>query len=270
MRVATSAHCSGCAVASAQSNYKSRRCCGMRRRALSAHRPRRGLWRCWQALASVPLRGPVGSPRPNASAQPRDACTGRFDLVSPLRRLVCCSALLAGRLRAVRQRRNEAALSAEGNPQSRASTEMSSSMSGQWMPTPGPINTHARRSRGDASASRGYQRRGTDTTRPSASATVNTSSVTRTCLAAAVPAADAKVLMPCLQEFGLVLLDETHQSLRLARPKSEIGRQSGWRQPELRQSSLACDVHVRRFGSVAREEEEPIRTALKNGRTHVA
>jgi hypothetical protein len=28
-------------------------------------------------------------------------------------------------------------------------------------------------------------------------------------------------------------------------------------------------VHVRRLGSVAREEKEPIRTALENGSTHV-
>ena len=207
---------------------------------------------------------------PNVSAQPRAACTRRLDLAAPLRRLVGCSALLAGRFREARHRRNDAALSPEGRPPSRASTEMSSSMPGQWMPAPGPTNTHARRSRGDASASRGYQFSGTDTTRPSTSATVSSRSVTRTCFAAAVPTADAKVLMPCLQKFGLVLLNETRQSMYFVRSESEIGHQSDWHQPELCQLPFACHMHVRRLGSVAREEEEPIRTALENRRAHVA
>ncbi len=141
-------------------------------------------------MAPPSLRAVV---RRTIGAQPRAACTRRLDFVAPLRRLVGCSTLLAGRLREARHRRNEAALSPEGRPASRASTEMSSSMPGRWMPAPGPTNTHVRRSRGDASASRGYQFSGTETTRPSTSATVSSRSVTRTCLAAAVPTADAKV-----------------------------------------------------------------------------
>jgi hypothetical protein len=211
----------------------------------------------------------TGVVRHTSAAQPRAACTRRLDFVAPLRRLVGCNALLAGRLREARHRRNDAALSPEGRPPSRASTEMSSSMPGQWMPAPGPTNTHARRSRGVASASRGYQFSGTETTRPSTSATVSSRSVTRTCFAAAVPTADAKVVMPCLQKFGLVLLNEASQSVNFARSKSEISRQSDWHQPELRQPPFAYHMHVRRLGSVAREEEEPIRTAFENGRAHV-
>ena len=76
--------------------------------------------------------------------------------------------------------------------------------------------------------------------------------------------------MPCLQKSGLVLLHETRQSVYFVRSESEIGRQSDWHQPELRQFPFACHMHVRRLGSVAREEEEPIRTAFENGRAHVA
>jgi hypothetical protein len=87
--------------------------------------------------------------------------------------------------------------------------------------------------------------------------------VTRTCLAAAVPIADANVLNPCLQELGLVLLNETRQSVDLARSEPEIGRYANRSQPEFRQLAFPRHVYLRRLGSVAREEEEPIRTALK-------
>lgn len=75
--------------------------------------------------------------------------------------------------------------------------------------------------------------------------------------------------MPRLQKSGLVLLNETRDLVQFVRPETQIRRQSGRCQPVLRQFPLACHVHVRRLGSVAREEKEPIRTALENGSTHV-
>jgi len=60
------------------------------------------------------------------------------------------------------------------------------------------------------------------------------------------------------------------QSGYFVRSESEIGHQSDWHQPERCQLPLACHMHMPRLGSVAREEEEPIRTALENGRAHVA
>ncbi len=77
------------------------------------------------------------------------------------------------------------------------------------MPMPGPINSQARRSRGVAAANRGYHVSGTDTTRPSRSATTSTSLVTLTSVAMGVSAA-AEVLMPCLSNLRFVL---THQRL---------------------------------------------------------
>ena len=51
------------------------------------------------------------------------------------------------------------------------------------MPMPGPISCHAARSRGVPAASRGYHVSGTETTRPSRSATMRRSRVTRTSVA---------------------------------------------------------------------------------------
>ena len=86
--------------------------------------------------------------------------------------------------RAARHPCSDVALSFDASPFKTASTEMSSSRSGQWMPIPGPINSQCRRSRGVPSARRGYDVSGTETARPSRSSTMRLSAVTRTFFAA--------------------------------------------------------------------------------------
>jgi len=202
---------------------------------------------------------------PNAGAQPRAAMRG--DVPVRRARRVGCSALFAVRRRETHHERSDDRLSPERSPRNSPSTEISSSSSGQWMPTPEPIKTHARRSRGEASARRGYHVVGTDTTRPSASSKVSDWSVTRTRRAAAF-VGDAKVLMPRLPDLSFVLKHQTGQSFRLPFAEANARREANRRQPELRQLSLAHNVHVRRFRPVARKEEESIRSALEDGRTH--
>ncbi len=113
--------------------------------------------------------------------------------------------LLAGRRRDALHRCNDAAFSFDGRPSRSPSIEMSSSRSGQWIPMPGPINCHRRRSLGRPSASRGYHLSGTDTLRPSRNSTTSASSVTLTCFAVAASVARLEVVMPCLDQLGLVL-----------------------------------------------------------------
>lgn len=67
-----------------------------------------------------------------------------------------------------------------GNPMNlsgcrRLATEMSSSIAFQWMPTPPPNGSHWLRCRGVAACRRGNHASGTETVRPSSSATVNES-----------------------------------------------------------------------------------------------
>src|SRR3989338_8373946 len=90
------------------------------------------------------------------------------------------------------------------------------------MPMPGPISCHCCRSFMEPWASRGYHATGTDTVRPSWSSTIKDSRVTRTFLAVAASVAGLEVLMPCLQEFRLVLLHETLDSSQFVRCKPVV------------------------------------------------
>jgi len=95
--------------------------------------------------------------------------------------------------------------------------EMSSSSAGQWIPRPGPINSHRCRSLGDPCARRGYHCRGTETVRPSSSSTISARAVTCTAFAVTASVVALEVVMPRLQQFGLVLLNETLDSVQLVR-----------------------------------------------------
>ena len=145
---------------------------------------------------------------------------------------------------------------------------MSSSSAGQWMPIPGPIRSQRRRSLGVPSARRGYQLMGTETVRPSRNSTIRVSAVILTFFAVAVSAARLEVLMPCLYEFCLVLLRQRGDRVQFCWRESVVVFQSKWTQPELGCLPVAFDVNVNGFASIAREEKEPVRTALQNRRTH--
>ena len=77
----------------------------------------------------------------------------------------------------------DSGLSPEGFPSNRFSTLMSSSKSGQWIPSLFPIRRQLFRSSGVPCSSRGYQARGTEIARPSFNWRVRLSSVITTCCA---------------------------------------------------------------------------------------
>jgi hypothetical protein len=136
------------------------------------------------------------------------------------------------------------------------------------MPTPGPSSSHRRRSLGEPMANRGYQAKGTDTTRPSRNSTTSARSVTRTFLAAAVSVATLEVLMPRLRECSLVFLNKSRDTVQFCLAEPVIVRHPNGRQPQFGELPVPLHVNVRRLVSVAGEEEKPIRAALQDGRTH--
>jgi hypothetical protein len=136
------------------------------------------------------------------------------------------------------------------------------------MPTPGPINSQRCRSAGDPCASRGYQPNGTETVRPSCKSTVSARAETRTSLAIAASVAGFEVVMPCLQQFRLVLTDNSLNSVQFAFRKPVVVRDPDRRQPARGGLALAPNVDVRCLMSVAGKEEEPIRAAPEHGRAH--
>jgi hypothetical protein len=90
----------------------------------------------------------------------------------------------AWRFRSASQRFNDSWHSPDGFPESKLSTLMSSSKSGQWIPAPLPIKRQWLRSLELPCRRRGYQAKGTESVRPSAKCTVRVSSVTPTLSAA--------------------------------------------------------------------------------------
>jgi hypothetical protein len=111
-------------------------------------------------------------------------CIGRLSSVFHARscrgRVGCMRLLGRAASRPSSQRFNERWLSPEGRPARRPSTLMSSSRSGQWMPTPLPIRRHRLRSWRVPWTRRGYHASGTTTVRPSARSTASLSAVTLT------------------------------------------------------------------------------------------
>ena len=75
------------------------------------------------------------------------------------------------------QRRNDLWLSPDGRPSSKPSTLRCSSRSGQWIPSPSPINSQWFRSLALSWVKRGYQSRGTEMLLPSDRSTVKVSSL---------------------------------------------------------------------------------------------
>src|SRR6266481_7065975 len=88
---------------------------------------------------------------------------------------------------------------------------------------------------------------GTETVRPSLNSTIRVSAVTLTFLAVAVSVARLEVLMPCLDQFGFVLLHQRRDLVQFCWGDSMVVFHPNWTQPELRGLQLALDVHVNRF-----------------------
>src|SRR5688572_31606396 len=95
-------------------------------------------------------------------------------------------------------------------------------------------------------------------TRPSTRCAVMDSSETSTCrIAGSVSTA---VLIPRLNDEGLVLDDYPSNLVQLSRREASVPAEDHRCEPELRFVALASDVHVNRFPTVEAVEEQPIGT----------
>ena len=136
----------------------------------------------------------------------------------------------------------------------RLSTEISSSIASQWMPTPPPISSQSDRSLGVASASRGNHARGTDTTRPSDNVTDSVSFEHDTSTARA-SVFSTKVLRPFLQNELSVLRHDSPNLNHLMPAKAPHVSDRYRLEPELRVPSGVSHVDVGRLTPLLAEEE---------------
>ena len=136
-------------------------------------------------------------------------------------------------LRALSQRRKESGVSPDLRPAKRLATLMSSSRSGQWMPSPPPINRQLSLSGGVPCERRGNQSSGTVIVRPSARSTDNASSLAVTCWAYASLRSVPEVLMPCPHQICSSLFNDGFQSLKLRAGKPTAPLQEYRIEPEL-------------------------------------
>ncbi len=143
---------------------------------------------------------------------------------------------------------------------------MSSSRSGQWMPSPRPMRRHFERSAEVPWAKRGYQERGTLTVLPSTKSTTKASSVTETCCASATRSSLAEELIPCSAKLAFVLPDHGLQSPDLDSAKPAALSQPYRIEPELATVPLPLDMHVAGLVPVSGIEEKPIRPDPENRR----
>src|SRR5437762_10284607 len=104
---------------------------------------------------------------------------------------------------------NDCWLSPDAFPAMSASTEISSSSCGQWIPSPRPIRLHVERSSTVAWPRRGYHARGTEIVRPSLKSTVSVSSVVSTFVARGTFNSIAEELIPCLVTLVLMVGDDS-------------------------------------------------------------
>jgi len=138
---------------------------------------------------------------------------------------------------------NERWLSPEGFPKTRFSALMSSSRSGQWMPSPAPIRRQLLRSSGVPCKSRGYHARGAETVRPSVKSSTSASSVTLTCCAVAIRTSTAKVFIPTPQETFSVFLYEPLYPIDFASAKTSAVLKPNRVEPKLCFFPLPLPIH---------------------------
>src|SRR5580658_8609258 len=152
-------------------------------------------------------------------------------------------------------------------PANSPSVDKSSSSSGQWIPQPAPAVSQCARCSGVAAASRGYQANGTVIVRPSISATVNSSSLTATSRTRmSAPSACAEELMPCLQQYGLMLTDQSWNNTQITGRKANVAGQRDGLRPNLRRGPTLVQVYVRRLVRFAASEIHPKASDTEDGR----
>ena len=157
------------------------------------------------------------------------------------------------------QRLRDFAFSVDFRPSNRWRTLMSSSRSGQWMPSPSAMSRLLPLSSGVALANLGDQAIGTDRLRPSINSSVSWLLVILTAVARATAASTAESVIPCSHELIPPLLYDTRDSVDFHRPEISAVRNHHRIQPEPGFQVFPFHVNVRPFNSVAHIEEEPVR-----------
>src|SRR5947209_4491926 len=140
------------------------------------------------------------------------------------------------------------------------STLMSSSSSGQWIPSPPPMRRQWSFSSGVPWRSLGYHTMGTATVRPSTRSTVRVSSLSVTWRALAAWISSAEVLIPAPQQRGLLILDKLLHLANLAPGEPTLAVEANRFEPELGDAVVTFDVDVRRLATISRIEEKPVGT----------
>jgi hypothetical protein len=145
---------------------------------------------------------------------------------------------------------------------------MSSSRSGQWIPSPSPMRRHCARSAWVPWDRRGYHASGTLTVRPSINSTTSASSVraTRSARASRISFAADEVLIPGSQKLLLPCYHQPFDLPEFGRSEPAAARKPHRIEPEFRTVRLPLHVNMRRLRAVGRVEEEPVRTLTMNGR----
>jgi len=141
---------------------------------------------------------------------------------------------------------------------------MSSSSSGQWMPSPEPIRRQLDRCARVPWSNRGNHAIGTVMVRPSDNSTAKLSlpTVTRRAISSWFP----EVLMPCSQYQFLVFADELFYLANLHRSKSVIVRQLDRTQPKLGFGLFPLHMNMRTLDPIRRIEEQPVGSIPQNRR----
>ena len=143
---------------------------------------------------------------------------------------------------------------------------MSSSRSGQCIPSPPPMRRQCARSSGVPCASRGNQERGTVTVLPSTRSTIRASSLTCMLCAMASLNSVSEILMPSPQKQSRPLRHHSLYPSDLHGAKPTAPFHVYRVQPKLCSTRFPLNAHVRRFVSVRRIEKERVRSGPKDGR----
>src|SRR5678816_1142320 len=132
---------------------------------------------------------------------------------------------------------------------------MSSSTSGQWMPTPAPMRRQLRRWAAEARCSRGNQARGTLTSRPSARVARRALSVTVTSMTSGLISM-AEVLIPGLLKLRLMLLHKPQERRQFMAAEPGGTGQTHRVKPELGIAFSVLHVNVGWLLALPAEKEE--------------
>src|SRR5881296_3902338 len=127
------------------------------------------------------------------------------------------------------------------------------------MPMPPPISSQSALCFAVAPRSRGNQASGTETVRPSARTTFNSSVVHETATAV-TSLLSTKVVMPPLQKEHSIPHDNASNLRKLVPAKAAIVRQIHRAKPELRVSPRMSNMYMWWLATLHAEEEEPVTT----------